>query len=583
MDVFRRFWQRYAARHYRSYALGFVFLLATTGLTVMVPTFVEYAVDAIRDNTASDAVVWAWAIIAAGLGVMVVRTLSRILFFNPGREIEYHLRNDLFSHLAGLPKRYFDQTKPGEIISRGTNDTAGVRVFVGFGSLQLGNVILTLIITIGKMFETHAMLTLACIVPLIGALWVMQIGVRRMFSLSRRSQEQVATLSARVLESYEGATVLQSFDGLPGAQAKFDRDNEEMLAIGVEIARVTSWFLPIVSVVGNLCVVVLLYLGGGYVGESLTLGELAAFAVYIRIVVGGLTGMGWLLSVVQRGWISLKRVYEVLDVSTEASASPRAMPPRQTAGRSLEVSGLTFTHPAAAAEVEPALRDVSLKIRPGETLGVFGLTGSGKTTLLNVLARIYEPPANTVFVDGVDITTTAKPDYWSDLAYVPQDAFLFSQSLADNVGLSAPGEPDPARIQQAVADAALAVDLNALPDGLDTVVGERGITLSGGQRQRTALARAFYRDFGWLLLDDVLSAVDHATEKKLIDAIYGRGAGRTKVIVSHRISALRHAEQIVVLDAGSVVAQGTHDELIGGKTAYAKAWKLQREEGAAHG
>jgi len=590
--VLTRFWRDYCARHLRSYLLGFLFLLATTLLTVAIPVFVEHAVDAMEGDAAGEAVHWAWAVIAAGIGIMGVRTLSRIFFFNPGREVEFDIKNDLFRHLTDMPRRFFDRMRPGEIISRGTNDASSVRAFIGFGLLQLFNVAFTLFFTVGQMLLTEALLTALCLIPLVGAALVLRYAIRKMLSLVRRSQEQVATLSERVLECYNGATVLQGFGAMGGAAARFDADNQELLDISMGLVWIQSWLLPVVNVVGNACLIVVLYAGGAMVIDGdLSKGELAAFAVYIRIVAGALFSMGWLVNALQRGWISLGRINEVLHAPTLRPDAARPLPPPTgPGGRALTVRGLDFQHPTRRegdVAAEAALKDVTFEVAPGETLGIFGLTGSGKSTLLDVIARIYEPPPRTIFLDGVDVRELPLREWWRALAYVPQDAFLFSTTLRDNIALAAPpGERDEPRVEVAAAAAALTDDLEALPDGLDTVVGERGITLSGGQRQRTALARAFYRDFELLLLDDVLSAVDHATEKRLIDAIYARASGATTLVVSHRISVLKRAHRIVVLDGGRCVASGTHEELLAqGVGPYVRTHRLQeaRERAAVPG
>ncbi len=621
MSVLRRFLTTYGTPHVRSYALGFAFLLATTGLTVAIPTFVEHAVDAMAAHETGTATAFAWAIIGAGIAVMVVRTLSRIYFFNPGRVIEYRLRSDLFKHLMALPRSYYDRMRPGEIVSRGTNDTAGVRAFVGFGSLQLFNAGLTLVLTIGKMAFTDILLTLVCVLPLGLAALVLRRAIGELFKLMRHTQEELGRMSTQVLETYGGVPVLQSFNALPLAERRFEQRNDALLRVSRRVAVVQAWQLPVMDVVGNGCLVLLLLVGGQRVIDgTLSPGELAAFAGYIRIVAGGLTSLGWLVNALQRGWISLKRVYEVMDapVPTQTVPGPAEGAPKAEPDAALEVRGLTFTYPTppaqsaeavpasasggASSERPPALADVSLTLRPGETLGIFGATGSGKTTLLSLLARVYEPPPGTVFERGTDIRNLDLQAYRKRLAYVPQDAWLFSQTLRENVALAdGPDHLDEARVQASLSAAALDEDLHALPEGLHTKVGERGITLSGGQRQRTALARAFYRPLetgesgkaskgrGLLLLDDVLSAVDHATEKRLIDSIYarGKGQGNAVVLVSHRVSALKDADRIVVLDHGRIIAEGTHAALMADTSGpYWRAWRLQQardaDEAATH-
>lgn len=595
-NLLSRFLGRYAKPHLRSYLVGLLFLLATTALTVAIPTFVELAVDALGPTSehpaptdGSGAVVFAWAIIAAGLGVMVVRTLSRVLFFNPGRVIEYHLKSDLFRHLTELPRRLYDQMRPGEIVSRGTNDAQAVRGFIGFGSLQVFNVVLTLVLSIGKMVATDWRLTLWVLVPLTLAVLVLRRAIREMFTLTRNTQEELGHLSSRVLETYGGANVLQSMNATAMAKQRFEKNNSALLAVGQRLAFVIAWLLPIVDVVGNACLVILLFVGGQMVVDgTLSPGELAAFAVLIRIVAGGLNSLGWLVNALQRGWISLGRVYEVIDLEAGGSRPTAGSTQPLERGPAITVRGLTFSHPGKAEPTPgnrpqaPALSDVSFELAPGRTLGIFGPTGSGKSTLLDLIARVHDPAPGQVFIDGKDVLDLELPTLRRGLAYVPQDPWLFSQTLRENVALAEDASTrDDAKVERAVTAACLDDDLSALANGLDTRVGERGVMLSGGQRQRAALARAFYRDFELLLLDDVLSAVDHATEKRLIDSIYQtiarQGRAATTLIVSHRISALKHADEILVLDQGRVVRKGTHDELLSDETGpYWRAWRLQQ-------
>jgi len=311
-----------------------------------------------------------------------------------------------------------------------------------------------------------------------------------------------------------------------------------------------------------------------------TIGQIASFAVYIGILGTGLTSMGWLINSVQRGWVALTRVNEVLLAHDPRPQVEAELPAAGPSGCGLEVRDLTFKHSSAD---QAALSGLSLSLKPGETVGVFGLTGSGKSTLLNVISRVYDPPPGTVFVGGRDVLDVTPASLWRRLAYVTQRPYLFSESIRANILLG--DQSGGQSVDQAVEDAALNSDLAAFPSGIDTVIGERGITLSGGQRQRVALARAFHRSFDVLLLDDVLSAVDHATESRLIEAIYRRledrdGTRATALIVSHRVSVLAQADRVLVMEAGRIVDEGHHDELITRDSgAYRRAWMLQEAEG----
>ena len=571
-----RFWKEYAHRYRGWYLLGVLCLIATTLLTVAIPTFVQYAIDALDAGQGFDgAIKWALIILIAGLGIIVVRTLSRTLFFNPGRTVEFRVKANLFDHLLRLPQRFFDRVRPGDIISRGTNDANAMRALIGFATLQLFNTIFTLLFSVGRMLMMDVTLTLLCAIPLAISAIVLRHAIIRLFTLHGQNLGQLSTLSNRILESYAGVAVLQAYNALPAAHQRFDRENAVLLDIGERLVTIQQWLMPIMPTIGKLCVVGILYLGGIHVIEgTLTIGELSAFIAYVNILVAGLFSFGFLLGATQRGYIALGRIYELLDAPIERPPVTTELPPVPPQGHAITVRGLTYTHHGAE---RPALEGVDFDVHAGETLGIFGLTGSGKSTLLGLLSRIYDPPPGAVRLDGVDVRDVAVRSYWQRVAVVGQEAFLFSRSIAENIALAEPAEAiDHDRLRAAVQDAALDVDVDAFPDGLNTIIGERGVTLSGGQRQRTALARAFYRDFDVLLLDDVMSAVDHATEKKLIDALYRRSDRKTTLVVSHRISVLTRADRILVLDEGRLVSSGTHAELLETKGPYAKAWALQQ-------
>lgn len=575
-------------QHRGWYALGVICLLATNALTVKIPELVGVAVDELANGSTAPlggqilhVRELALVIALCGVAIIVVRTLSRTLFFNPGRTVEYDLKNDMFRRLLGLPQSFFDVMQPGEILSRGTNDASSVRALAGFGTLQLFNVTLLLAFTLIQMVRIDPMLTLVCSLPLVLAALILRMGIRAMFFYIVRIQAQAATLSERILESYNSAAMLQAHSAVPGATVIYREASEGIYDLAMGVERIRAWLLPLVQVVGSLCIVLLLTYGGQRLAaQAVTIGEIAAFSVYIGILGTGLTSLGWLVNSVQRGWVALTRVNEILEAHDPRRQVEAELEPAGTEGYGLEVRDLTFQHPSAS---HPAVQGISLSITPGETVGIFGLTGCGKTTLLNIIARVYDPPPGTVFVGGTDILDVQPASLWRRLAYVTQRPFLFSESIRANILL---GSGDSGEgLDRAIDDAALTSELEAFPSGIDTVIGERGITLSGGQRQRVALARAFYRDFDLLLLDDVLSAVDHATETRLIEAIYRRleareGTRSTALIVSHRVSVLAQADRVLVLDGGRIVDEGHHDQLITRDSGvYRRAWLLQQAEG----
>jgi ATP-binding cassette subfamily B protein len=579
MGLIIRFWREYARVHLISYVLGVIFLLCTNGLGVLIPRLIQWSIDALERS--ESAMGLALALLGAGVGTMIVRTLSRTLIFNPGRTIEYTLKNDLFAHLLRLPRAFYERDmSAGEMINRGTNDTAAVRGLVGYGSLQLFNVVFTLTLTLSQMFLINATLSLWCVIPLGFAVFVLRWAVLKMFAMQKLIVNQVGVLGDRILESYAGVGLIQLFAARAGIYQRFDQENQAMLALSERLQTIAVWALPIVSVIGNICVVIALYIGGGMLTRgTLTIGELSAMIVYINLLVSCLTSLGWLTGAIQRGYISLGRVYEVIDTSVDRAQPSAGLQPCDDRGRGLEVRDLTFTHPTAHHE---SLSQISFNVAPGEMIGIFGLTGSGKSTLLDVLSRTYEPPVGTVIMDDVDVTQVDVETYWSEIGYVQQTPYLFSQSLRENIAIAGPRDPRSGEhdvlINHAVNTACLSDDIRSFPQGLDTRVGERGVTLSGGQKQRTSLARAFYRDdIRLLMLDDVMSAVDHHTEVQLIQAIYQRQPQCTTLIVSHRMSVLQEADRVLVFDQGRLIEEGAPHDLSQGDGLYAQAWRAQHD------
>jgi ABC-type multidrug transport system fused ATPase/permease subunit len=356
---------------------------------------------------------------------------------------------------------------------------------------------------------------------------------------------------------------------------RFDRRNERYVVTLEEIAFVRAWLMPVITLVGNLAILILLFWGGAMVVEgSLHFGDVSAFAVYVGNVVASLYSLGWVVNVIQRGGISLERVMEVLDDQPQVPEVTATLP---DGALSIEAKGLTFRYPESDRDV--VLKDISFVLEAGATLGILGTTGSGKSTLLRLLNRLELPPPNTLFVGGVDVCSLNALELRAAMAVVPQQPYLFGRSLKDNVQM---GVGDDAlsdeRVMELLRQACLIEDLDALPDGIETIVGERGVTLSGGQRQRTALARAFARSARILVLDDALSAVDHDTEQRLIASIYEGTERRTTILVSHRVSVLRHADTILVFHDGRIVQQGTHEELIQRDGLYSEAWRKSQVE-----
>ncbi|HFE47426.1 MAG TPA: ABC transporter ATP-binding protein [Nannocystis exedens] len=605
MRLLLHFFARYAARNLPQYALGLVMLLLTNYAVVRIPALIGRALSSLGEPSLLT--------VAAGRGLaiemmlwaallVVARTLSRTLFFNPGREVELRFAVDLFRHFLTLQRPYFVRHRVGELVSIATNDISSVRLLIGFAGLQVCNVMVAIPMHLAQMWATDPVLTLWCLAPVsLGALYMRHV-VRRFYSLIRESLEQLAEVSERMLETYAGISTIRSHAVEGAMTARFDERNQRYLGLLLRIARLRSFAMPVLTFSGLAGTGIVLWVGGNRViSGQLDVGDLATFTTLLMSLVGLLTALAWVLTAISRGFVALTRVSAVVDtpngVPEPTDEFSLKTPP------TLELRDLTFSYEDSD---ETALCGLSARVLPGQTLGIFGHSGSGKTTLINLLARVYEPPAGTICVDGHDVRALVQSRLREGLAVVPQDPFLFSTTVRDNIRLQgersghvrgddgdvqgvdgtvdAWAHAEDAKLEWVLDAACLKDDLAALPDGLDTVVGERGVMLSGGQRQRVALARALYRSPPLLLLDDVLPAVDQGTEAHLVGAIRGLrappegGIVPTTVIVSHRTRVLEHADEILVLECGKVVERGTHRSLIELGGIYAE---VHAHQGAA--
>jgi ATP-binding cassette subfamily B protein len=578
------FARRYAARYGMSYLIGLLFLVATNWLTLEIPRLQKEIFDELAGLRRPDQVHRAALLIAAAAAlVIVVRTLSRVLFFNPGRTIEFRMRNDMLTRLLGMSPRFYQRANLGDLMARATDDATYVRSLAGFSLIMTLNMILAAGLSVWRMVQTDAWLTLWCVLPMVASLIALRHGVFRTFEMLHEGQKALGALSDTVLETYKGIQTVQGATAEDAFLRRFDQSNERYTRMHLQVLVVRTFLLPVVAVTGNLCIFLLLFIGGRHVVEgTMTLGDIAAYASYVGVLVGALSSAGWVVGVLQRGYVSLRRVWDVLSLTPDLQRGSQPLPPA-TGGLHVHVQRLRHVHEDAVqadGTERAALRDLSFDLPAGHVLGIHGPVGSGKSTLVTVLARLTNVPRGAVFLDGVDLCDVAADDLRKAVAVVPQEAFLFSRSIRDNVAFQDRAEDvDEARVWQAVRRARLEDEILRFPEGLDTVVGERGMTLSGGQRQRVQLARAFYRGFRLLVLDDVLSAVDHGTESALLDVLREeiRARGTTAIIVSHRLSALALADEVIVLDEGQVVERGTPAELAAAGGLYARVWQAQCE------
>ena len=527
--------------------------------------------DALRTGDTSSVGHLAAIIGLIGVLIVVTRTASRVWFFTPGRLAEFELREALFAHCLRLQPEFYARFATGDLLSRLTTDVTFARAFAGFALMQGFNVICALGMGTWQMAQISVPLTLGCALPVGLAFAGMQLGTGKLFLMQRKSQAQLAALSDELLGTLQGMATVQAFTVEPEFARRLENCAGELRSTNLGMARLRAVIFPLLTVAGGVCVAVLLGVGGPMAirGET-SPGQLAAFVALVVYVLVPMRIMGWLVPVFQRSAASLERIHAVLDAPPERPDEGISAPFPSSTGPALSLRHLTFAYPDAPDR--PVLHDITVEIPAGATVGVFGPTGSGKTTLLRVLSRIRNPPPGSLFAGGVDVRSIDLTAWRQHLTLVSQAPFLFSESIRENVGMGA-SEAD---VRAAVIASSLAPDLDALPDGLDTIVGERGIVLSGGQRQRVALARGLVRRTPIVLLDDVLSAVDHRTEQELITMLRARH-GATRIVISHRLSALEHADMVLVLDGGRIVDQGPHSSLIEREGPYRDAWLTQRE------
>ena len=596
MSPFRRLF-RYAVRYRGKFVAGLACVVVTRSVWLAGPTVLGYAVDDLtRGVTRTKLAAYGALLLAIGCVGGLFQFLQRRIMIGASRDIEYDMRNDFFAHLEKLPLAYFQSHRTGDLMSRATNDLNAVRMMIGPSVMYSANTILTFAVALAVMMSIDPRLTLWSLVPLP----FVSISVKYFGSAIHKRFEQIqaqlSEVSAVAQEALSGVRVVRAYRQEDAEIERFRRSNDEYLARNRRLIVIQGFFFPSMSFFLGLGALVVLWLGGrAVIAGRITLGQFVAFNAYLTMLSWPMIAFGWVTNMLQRGMASWKRMLEVLETQPAIADEPRAQgkPGPQSIRGAIEFRDLTFSYGDGAR----VLQHVSAAIEAGQTAALVGPTGSGKSTLISLLARLHDPPPGTVFIDGVDVREIPLATLRGAIGFVPQEAFLFSDTLADNVafGLDAndharatlsglpeaglkgsPYERDRAdRIRAAAAVARLDKDVADFPHGYETMVGERGITLSGGQKQRTALARAIVVDPRILILDDALSAVDTYTEAEILSRLRGVMRERTSLIVSHRISTVRDADVIFVLDDGRIAERGTHDALIRRNGLYAALHKKQ--------
>ena len=574
---------RYLRPHRKAVLLGALALVVVNVLSVSIPLLVRQVIDDLQDGFALRDLLHGAALIVVFATVMGgVRLISRMLVFGVGRQVEADLKQQIFDHLLKQEPGWVQTTGSGEVISRATSDVENVRRLLGFAVLSLTNTALAYALTLPAMLAIDPWLSLAAVglYPLM--LMVVRLFGGRMMRQQRRQQEALASLSDLIQEDLSGISAIKIYGQEATEQTAFAGRNRVYRDAALNLARTRSTLFPLLEGISSISLLILLALGSGQLESGrLSIGDIVALILFVERLVFPTALLGFTLNTFQTGQVSLERIEEILQ------RKPRIVSPLEpvrvdrsgqggSGQGSIEARGLTISYPGTS---RPALLDVSFSVAPGELVAVVGPVGCGKTTLARALGRMVEVPSGQLWIDGNDITRMTLSDLRGLVGLVPQEGFLFTASLADNLRYGAPEAPF-AQVERAAQQARLEADIKGFPDGYETLVGERGITLSGGQRQRTSLGRALLVDSPLLVLDDALASVDNNTAAAILRSIRAEqlkeGHGRTILMISHQLSAAAACDRVLVLEDGRLVQQGHHDDLLAEGGTYRRLWDREQ-------
>ena len=567
-----RIWP-YLWKYKRGWGFGLSSLILKDITGALLPLVIRYAIDALTSGKTLKVIAgFALLLIAVSLVKGFFQYWMRLILVGISRDVEYDIRNDLFRRLVTLSPGFFARSQTGDLMARSTNDLNAVRMMLGPGVMYWTETSLTFILAIGIMVWIDWRLAVLALLPAPLVSFNVIFFGRRIHTRFQKIQEMFSEISSRVQENLSGVRMVRAFAQEDAEIRRFEKLNRSYIAQNLRLARLQGTFEPLLEALIGLTFVAVLWAGGRQVLENrISLGSFVMFNTYMSILVWPMIALGWVVNLMQRGTASLTRILEIMDQVPAIAAPPKPLHLAEIRG-DITFEDVTVDYPAGRA-----LGPLNLSISAGNTVAVVGRTGSGKSTLVNLIPRLLDPNQGAVRLDGLDVRALAPHDLRAQIGMVPQETFLFSATIAQNIAFGAENATRE-DVERAAELAGLTSDIVGFPNGFETMVGERGLTLSGGQKQRTAIARALVLDPRILILDDALSSVDTLTEDRILSGLAHVVAGRTVILISHRVSTVRSADEIIVLDKGRIVERGTHDQLIALAGYYADLARKQTLE-----
>lgn len=566
----------YLAKYKKGYIIGFTALILTQVVGVTVPLVIKDVFDALTTGvTARKLAFFAILLLIIALAKAIFQFWMRWILIGISRDVEYDLRNDLFQHLMHQDARYYNEHRTGDLMAKLTNDLNAVRNIVGPGIMYLANTVVTGIATIALMAHLDLHLTLLALAPLPLASIAVKFFGQRIHERFEKIQDLYSELTERVRENLSGVRLVRAFRQEESEMRQFDEMNQLYVDRNKGLIWISSFLWPALALLFAASFLLIIVVGGEHVlSGKITIGTFAAFNVYLMYLIWPIIALGWVTNIIQRGLASLGRLWTIF--AAQPAIDDRLVSPNPVTALKgdIEFRNLTFAYNGF-----PILRDVNLRIPAGRTVAIVGATGSGKTTLAALVPRLFDAPEGSVLVDGIPVRELPLSTLRSHIGFVPQETFLFSDSIRENIRFGAHGSSDD-DVKRAAEVSNILPDILGFPEGFDSMVGERGLTLSGGQKQRVAISRAIIRDPRILILDDALSSVDTYTEEKILRHLTEVMAGRTTILISHRVSTIRNADEIVVLHDGTIVERGAHEELLAMNGHYTELYNKQLIEDA---